>query len=170
MEDEHHQVGGQRYRIEAWKPALNLFSSLTTKTNCLQENLIIFLSPHCHQMLTHMCPLFLPPFSSYASRFIQAIQVAVSTRKIEYLGGVFFHKDDTGSTKDVLITHSGVRLLSAKLNRGLRTTALKRHQHILASLTLLCSKTYLSSQSLLRFGRQTQNWNFSVIMVVLTTV
>lgn len=43
MEDEHHHVGSWGYRIETWKPALNLFLSLATNTNCLQENLIIFL-------------------------------------------------------------------------------------------------------------------------------
>lgn len=102
MEDEHHQVGGLGYRIETWKPALNLFFSLTTNTNCLQENLIIFhVFPHCHRMVTHVCPLFFPPFSSYASRFISSYPSDSSNKK-NIAVGVFFHKKDTGSTKDVL--------------------------------------------------------------------
>lgn len=61
MEDEHHQVGGWGYRIEAWKPALDLFFSLTTSTNCLQENLIIFL---CLSSLPLNVDLYVPSLSS----------------------------------------------------------------------------------------------------------
>lgn len=60
MEDEHHHVGSWGYRIETWKPALNLFLSLATNTNCLQENLIIFL---CLSPLSLNADLYVPSLS-----------------------------------------------------------------------------------------------------------
>lgn len=60
MEDEHHHVGSRGYRIETWKPALNLFLSLATNTNCLQENLIIFL---CLSPLSLSADLYVPSLS-----------------------------------------------------------------------------------------------------------
>lgn len=61
MEDEHHQVGGWGYRIETWKPTLNIFFSLTSDTNCLQGNLIIFL---CLSSLSLNVDLYVPSLSS----------------------------------------------------------------------------------------------------------
>lgn len=123
MEDEHHQVGGWGYGIETRKPALNLFFSLTTNTNCLQENLIIFL---CLSSLSLNGDLYVPSLSSSVQllRFQLYIKLSKWQHQQE---GVFFHKKDTGSTKDVLvvITRSGVRLLLAKLSWGLRTTGLQ---------------------------------------------
>lgn len=83
MEDEHHPVGSWGYRIETWKPALNLFLSLATNTNCLQENLIIFL---CLSSLSLNVDPYVPSLFFHSAPTLQAlyqaIQVPVSTTKI----------------------------------------------------------------------------------------
>ena len=61
--------------------------------------------------------------SSYASSFISSYPSGSTNQKNKAVG-VFFHKMDTGRMKDVLVvtTHNLVKLLLAKLSRGLRTT------------------------------------------------